>query len=100
MTERATVGDMVRVVKLTYNGRECAPVTIEFGAVEEGSLPRVKVTALLPKGWDQGPVNAPPGNDGHRFFVEQCVIEPENDDALLQVVIGDLWSGKKWKLTR
>ena len=100
MSDRATVSDMVKVVKLTYNGRECSPVSIAFGTFEQGAAPRIMVTAMLPKDWDQGPAPEILSEVGHRFVVEQCVIEPENGDAVRKVVVKDRWNGKRWEFTR
>jgi hypothetical protein len=58
--ERATAADVGKNIRLTYNGREVAVVSVSFGTIEQGSQPRITVSGWLPKDWDQGPPKEEP----------------------------------------
>lgn len=105
MTAAAKPDDIARVVRLTYNGRECGIETVEIGPFKAGEIPRIVTRGPLPKDWDQGP---PAGervvrwdtDEGHRYFVEQAVIDDQNGGEVLKVVVLDRQTGKRWEFNR
>lgn len=61
MKSYATNADLVQVLRVTYNGRECALVRVDIAAAGDGPNATVvlRVEALLPPQWDQGPAVEP-----------------------------------------